>query len=427
MPNLLGHALLNWLDRAPHWRLETDSGNLSATEFRDAALARAKELRRTHSVAARVAVPSGRGPAFWVELAGAWLADCVAVPVAASAGEAQLAAVRETLGRPSWGEAAVWFTSGSSGTPKGAMLTAEGIFANAESSAAALALPEGSRLYVPVPFAFVSSLSHFLVSLRSGASFLGSESAQFPGSFLRDVERVGADALGGAPLVLRWALASERPWRWLMASGDRLSEETVLSLRERFPQAALKIVYGMTELSGRAFVRSHPEESGVGKPLGCLSARLDPTSGEVQFAGSALMLGYDGRGRESFTEDGWLRSGDLGEWAGEDLRLLGRSDDVFKVAGNKVSALRIADALWKTGEFSDLAVVAVDHPTLGQVPHAYVVPARSDWDPADTLGKLRATLSADQLPHAFSKVESIPRTGSGKLQRASLARPAEMG
>lgn len=423
MPQLLGRALLEWLDRSPAWTLQTEKASLSAADFRDLAIRRALELRRHHSVGSRVAVSAGRGAAYWIDLAATWLADCVAVPVPADASEAARTAVRQTLSRPSWGEAAVWFTSGSTGTPKGALLTSEALLANAEASASRLALPEGARLFAPIPFTFVSSLSHFLVSLRSGASFLGFERPCFPGTFLKEADRLGADALGGAPLHARWALDSDRPWRWMMSSGDRLSPDTVAALRGRFPTARIHVVYGMTELGGRAFCLDAREGASdtVGKALPCLLHRLDPATGEVQFSGSSVMLGYDGLGREGFTRDGWLRSGDVGELdeSGR-LRLLGRTDDVFKCAGNKVSGLLIADALWKTGEFADLAVVPVDHSTLGRVPHAYVVPRAADWEPAATLGKLRGMLSPDQLPHGFTRVTSIPRTGSGKLQRRSL-------
>lgn len=427
MAKSLGEAVLHWLDRAPHLTVESENETLTADAFKSAVLKRRSELRE-HRAGERVLNSSGRGLAYWIDTVALWLNDSISVPCSPTPSDALRAAVDKVIRRPSEGEAAVWFTSGSTGTPKGALLSAEGLLANATASAERLGLEEGSRLFVPIPYTFVSSLSHFLVALESGASFLGHERSYFPGAFLREVERLGADSLGASPLPLRWALESSRPWRWLMSSGDRLSPETARAVRYRHPKARLNIVYGMTELSGRGFINGgdtvNGTEDSVGLPLDGLKARVDEETNEIQFSGAPVMLGYDGRGREGFTADGWLKSGDTGvmDELGR-LRLSGRLDDIFKCAGNKVSLLVIADALWRTGDFADLAVVAKEHPTLGHVPHAYVVPLHPNWSIGDTLGKLRGELPPDHIPHGFSKEESIPRTGSGKLHRPSLAGP----
>lgn len=422
----LGETLLDWMGRS-RAAIETESERKTMLELRDAVAARAVEWRGRYAPGTRVPSSAGRGLAYWIDLLALWAADCVPVPVPREPSPALREAVKAACSHPSRGEAALWFTSGSTGTPKGVLLTAEGLLANAEASAARLAPPEGLRLLVPIPFTFISSLSHFLVALRCGATFLGRENACFPGSLLADAKGSGADGLGGAPLHLQW-IEGTVGWRWLMASGDRLESETIKRLRARYPDAKLHVVYGMTELGGRACERLDDGEGGeatVGTPLDPIRVRVDPVTQEVQFSGPCLMLGYEGRGREGFTEDGWLCSGDVGELDRDGrLKLLGRKDDVFKCAGNKVSMLWIADGLWRTGEFQDVAVVAVDHPILGKVAHAYVVPLKDSWDPGTTLGRLRRDLPPDHLPHGFTRVEAIPRTGSGKLQRRSLTVPA---
>jgi acyl-coenzyme A synthetase/AMP-(fatty) acid ligase len=137
-----------------------------------------------------------------------------------------------------------------------------------------------------------------------------------------------------------------------------------------------------------------------------------------------LFSGYiaDPKGTADAFLNGGFRTGDVGRTTDMgNLQLSGRNDDVFKVAGKKVSCLQIASALQATNKFQDVAVLPRPYPRIGLAPHAVVVmKAGAPLAPGHVLRELRATLPANHLPRGFSRVAFIPRTGSGKIDRRRL-------
>ena len=117
-----------------------------------------------------------------------------------------------------------------------------------------------------------------------------------------------------------------------------------------------------------------------------------------------------------------LNTGDIGHkdidgW----LYLTGRSDDVFKCGGRKVSTVEVSTALMETGMFADAAVVPWDAPGVGLVPHACVVmKPRVAFHKGNIMRVLRKQLPAHCVPRKFTEMEQIPRTGSGKVRRGLL-------
>ena len=115
-----------------------------------------------------------------------------------------------------------------------------------------------------------------------------------------------------------------------------------------------------------------------------------------------------------------FRTGDKG-YRDEDgyIFLAGRSDAVFKRSGLKVSAQVITDALKTLDEIDDAFVRAKPDPMEGHVPVAYLV-VRGDFDRTDTVRRLRDELAANHIPKQFVPIPTIPRTGSGKVDRRAL-------
>ncbi len=136
------------------------------------------------------------------------------------------------------------------------------------------------------------------------------------------------------------------------------------------------------------------------------------------------MAGYDGdeeRTRRAVS-GGRYRTGDIGE-VGPDgyIRILGRSDDVFKSGGHRVSPYELEAVLRSHTAVRDAAVVPTAHPTLGQAAHAVVEVVRGTTvTAADLLTYVDARVTAALRVHTVEFTERLPRTVSGKVRRAAL-------
>ena len=151
--------------------------------------------------------------------------------------------------------AAILFTSGSTGTPKGVQLAHRALLQNALGTAAMLPTRPDDTLFIAIPFRFVSSVSHFLVTTLTGGCFAGTEKPVMAADLVDQLKASGATAFGGAPLQLRWIAdqmdEAELELRWLMSSGDHLSSDIVEKLAATQSNPSVLAVYGLTELAGR--------------------------------------------------------------------------------------------------------------------------------------------------------------------------------
>ena len=331
------------------------------------------------------------------------------------------------------------FTSGTTGLPKGVPLTHEQLVMNALATRDRLRLRSTDRLMIATPFRFISSISHFIVTLLCGASFHGVETTLMPKDLVDELAAHDITAFGGSPFHAQFvALAgAERlpTLRWLMSSGDHLPVAVIEQLLAAFPGLELHTVYGMAEMGGRICSLPPAEverkKGAVGLPISGIDLDIYDEAGELAPPGEIGELYVDG----PFVFDGYLarpdanadvlgprgfRTGDKG-YRDEDgyIFLAGRSDAVFKRSGLKVSAQVITDALKTLDEIDDAFVRAKPDPMEGHVPVAYVV-VRGDFDRTDTVRRLRDELAANHIPKQFVPIPTIPRTGSGKVDRRAL-------
>lgn len=153
-------------------------------------------------------------------------------------------------------------------------------------------------------------------------------------------------------------------------------------------------------------------------------------TGEIWIRGSGVIDAYDGgRAAERFDAGGWLDTGDRGFLDTDGyLFLAGRRDDVINRGGELLYPREIEEVLIADPGVRDAVVVGCPDPILGQVPVAYVIPARA-LDTTESLQKLLERLSARcaaqlspyQVPRAIHPVESLPRAATGKIRRQLLA------
>ena len=331
------------------------------------------------------------------------------------------------------------FTSGTTGLPKGVPLTHEQLVMNALATRDRLRLRPLDRLMIATPFRFISSISHFIVTLMCGAAFHGVESTLMPKDLMTELAENRITAFGGSPFHAQFvALAgTDRlpSLRWMMSSGDHLPVTTIDQLRSACPDLELHVVYGMAEMGGR--ICSLPpheierKKGAVGLPISGIELDVYDESGAIAAPGEIGELHVDG----PFRFDGYFanpeanagvlgprgfHTGDKG-YRDDDgyIFLAGRSDAVFKRSGLKVSAQVITDALKTLDSIDDAFVRAAADQMEGHVPVAYIV-VRGEFDRTETVRTLRAELATNHIPKKFVSVPSIPRTGSGKVDRRAL-------
>ena len=421
----------------------------------------------------RVIIQAGRGVEYFVDMLAIWGLGGVIVPLAADADAKYIdhvlgiSGANLTLDGESEGDAtnledispifvdtkpddlaALLFTSGSTGAPKGVMLTHEVLLKNCLGILEVLKMDQ-DRLFINIPFNFTSGICHFLACVFSNSTLIGIENKLFLADLPRTMDKLEATAFGGAPIQLRWLAETFKgltdscqsigsPLRFVMSSGDHLPTDVVDLLRRYSPTTDIFTVYGLTELGGRFCILDSVDianrAGSVGKPISGLGVtivdfesnrELDAgVGGEVVAHGDLLCKGYYGDEKRTaalFNQWG-LRTGDVGYLDADGfLHLTGRSDDVFKVNGQKVAATVINNAIMRLELFADAATISMETALLGTVPVvAYTLKEGAEFKKGEILGALRKLLPTNHIPHQFIEVAEIPRTGSGKVERHTL-------
>lgn len=441
-------------------------------------LRRCQIVSQKSHMPAPVPVVSHRGWHYWVDLLALWAANKIPVPIdpqmpvqqiqyilgtikaefSLGATNTELPALEEldytnnqntTDNYPNFSIdenniAAILFTSGSTGLPKGVVLRFKALIGNAYSTAQHLQT-EKYRLAISLPFHFTSAISHFLVSIINSATLIASEEKLLPAQLVAFLNENKADCFGGSPLQLDWLAKSyahiKTELHWLMSSGDHLSPATINLLQNNLPKTRIHTCYGLTEVGGRCCFLNPKDldhyAGSVGKPIHGLKVNIldengipcaHDTVGEIYVEGDYLMEGYfqvSSATTSGLNEKGFA-SGDLGYFNKEGLLYLtGRQDDVFKVNGQKVSVIPIQQQILALGKVSDIAVIPYQHPLLGKVPIAFYVPKENEPLNIRELSLLlRKVLPGNHLPQEFIEIGSIPRTATGKIKRHVLANHA---
>jgi acyl-coenzyme A synthetase/AMP-(fatty) acid ligase len=333
------------------------------------------------------------------------------------------------------------FTSGTTGLPKGVPLTHKALNANALATVPRLNLRQDSRLLIATPFRFISSISHFLVTLLSGAAFFGVERPIMIKDLLNILNEQEITAFGGSPFHLQFiAMAGKErlpSLKWAMSSGDHLRPAVIDQLMEKFDDLELHVVYGMAELGGRFCelpTEALSEKKGsVGYPISGfeIAIRRDDGShceaneiGNIYVTGLLEFKGYFANPEANAKVIGPLGflNGDKGYFDETGyLFLSGRSDAVFKRSGLKVSAQVINDAIMELSSIKDVYVSSEENDAEGRVPIAYVCwEHEQDLAAPDITRALRKLIPVNHIPVRYVTLPVIPRTGSGKVDRRAL-------
>jgi malonyl-CoA/methylmalonyl-CoA synthetase len=347
----------------------------------------------------------------------------------------------------------VLYTSGTTGLPKGAVITDRNIASNLDMLARAWAWSQDDVVVHALPLFHVHGLVLGLFgSVRRGGAlrWVPRFSPEELGSALADQAAAGPAMLFAVPTMYHrlCEAAAQAPdvAHALRAARLLVSGSAPLSLREHRAIEQLtgqRVVerYGLTETLINCSARHDGDRRPgyVGPPLDGVELRLvdddrraidvsdDVTPGEVAVRGPHVFAGYIHREdatRAVLDIDGWFYTGDVAVRAPDgQLRILGRrSSDIIKCGGFKVGALEVEGALLEHPAIAAAAVVGVPDPDLGERIVAFVV-TRAPIEPGAIEDHVARLLSPHKRPREVHLVDDLPRNAMGKIQKALLRAP----
>ena len=332
--------------------------------------------------------------------------------------------------------AALLFTSGTTGRPKGAVLTHAGIRAAARFGADALGFTPDDVLLGVAPFPHVLGQQVFVSALLVGAGVSVLQRFE-PGPALEAMRSTGATVMFGVPtmcIALCEAAGSAKglpPLRIAHVGGSAVPLDVARRFEETFG-APIHEGYGLTEMSGLAttFALDRRRKAGsVGRPAGATEMRIANADergvGEVQFRGPSVVHGYwnDPEATAAAIDgDGWLSTGDLGYLDEDgDLYLVDRKKEMIIRGGYNVYPREVEEVLYEHPAVLEAAVVGVPHESLGEDVAAIVVPRPgSDLDPDELKAWTKERVAAYKYPRHIVLVAELPKSNTGKILKREI-------
>ena len=409
----------------------------------------------------RVAIRLGNGVDWVLAFFGAALANAIVVPVNTRFTEEEATYVVTDSGAkyvfmpgaalPDGGPlavddqspadpAAIFYTSGTTGFPKGAVTSHENFLSNAETCRRALSVtPEGLRTLISVPLFHVTGCnSQLLVAMYVGGTAVIMPAFEV-GAFLRAIEEEGIDTMVTVPAIY-WLAINQPAFastgisrvRSVSYGGAPIAPDLVARLAKAFPQARLGNGFGLTETSSVSTFLPHEfvaHADSVGFPAPVCDVRLDVAlpdgTGELLIRGPNVVSGYWNKPEataQAFA-DGWLYSGDLARIDDEGLvYLVDRRKDMINRGGENVYCVEVENALAGAPGVYEAAVLGVPDEMMGERVGAVIVPAPGvEFDVAAVFGYLGTHIADFKIPQYVAvSAAPLPRNPGGKLLKRHL-------
>ncbi len=352
--------------------------------------------------------------------------------------------------------AAILYTSGSTGRPKGVVLSHRNLVAGAQSVASYLGNHPGDSLLAALPLSFDAGFSQLTTAFHAGARVV-LLNYLMPRDVIKALERERITGLTAVPPL--WIQLAQLDWpgsiashlRYLANTGGHMPELVLRQLQGKLPHSQAFLMYGLTEAFRATYlppeaVAQRPDSIGraipdnevfVLRPDGSECAPDEP--GELVQRGPLVAMGYWNdfdKTAERFRPlpAGLRPSGlmlpEIAVYSGDTVRrdaegflyFIGRTDEMIKTSGYRVSPTEVEEEAHATGLVAECAAIGVPHPQLGAAIVLIATPARADLDAAALLAALKTRVPAYQVPaHIALRHEALPRNANGKIDRKALA------
>lgn len=345
--------------------------------------------------------------------------------------------------------AALIYTSGSTGQPKGVMVTHQNIRFTTDSLIEYLRLVHDDRILNVLPLAFDYGLYQLLMSVRLGATLVVERTFAFPAHIARRVIEEEITVFPGVPTIFATMLGLHRSNGLVLPSVRRVTNtaatlpaEWTAELQRLFPSALLFRMYGLTECKRVSYLE--PEElwqrpNSVGRAIPgtetfLLSPEGEPVGpgvpGILHVRGPHVMLGYWGQPEltrkmikpGAYEGDRVLCTHDV-FMTDEDgyLYFVARTDEIIKTRGEKVSPAEVESVLYGIHGVREAAVIGVSHPALGEEIYAFIATDPEAGLTEQSVKRVcHSRLESFMVPSRVVFRESLPKTGTGKLQKQDL-------
>lgn len=334
------------------------------------------------------------------------------------------------------------YTSGTTGQPKGVMLTAANLEAVIRGIQKALPIHTENRIFTPLPFSHTYGLSQIWLMAKEGASL----------GIIPDITRMALikkfllerhmDVIAGVPyhfacLTRRVDKEKYDKIKWVTVAGEAPSKELIEKMKAAFPKAKIYVMYGTTEASTRLTTLPSEDlekkEGSIGIPIEGVELKIIDENGkelgpyqegELIARGPNITPGY--WKNEELTRrtiiDGWLRTGDIVKKDEDGYYYhIGRKDFIFKSGGEKIVPTAIEKVLKEIEGVKDAAVIGIEDLYRGnRVCVALVKENGTSVTPEEILSHCKNRLNPLWIPNEIIFVESLPKTSGGKIQYSLL-------
>lgn len=343
--------------------------------------------------------------------------------------------------------AVIFYTSGTTGNPKGAMMSYRNLFSNMVAGSERFNVTEKDRfiVYLPMFHAFTFTVM-LMIPFYNQSSFVIIPKLLPFSNIIKQTLLKRVTVFLGVPDVYNALIKAKLPWyfmwfnniRVFISGASALSEDTLDKFNQKFKRAKMLEGYGLSECSPVVSVNPLDKQKpmSIGPALkGCEVKIVDDEMlevplgqiGELIVKGDNVMMGYLNRpeATEETIVNGWLRTGDLGKMDSDGyIYIVDRIKDLIISKGINIYPRQIEEELMKLSYIKQGAVIGVADANSGEVPVAYVEleedADREQVTPNQIKKDLKAVLANFKVPKNIVIVEALPKTATGKILKRKI-------